>query len=1369
MTDAKDPPFAPDERVLDVSPRFEPRVGDPYPRRLNYVPGRSLTEGALSMEQRQRDRRFQLLARGLLPGIVRGLETELIDERTIRIRPGMGLTPDGEDVAVHRVMTVRLEDIQAAVPLVDGAAVPEGLIVLSLRPARAITARQDAPEDPCPQDVEAYPYADLVTLDAAQLVWSPAERDVAPLAEPEAEEERVRPLPRPRPIRPGRPELGMRMPRIGPLSGRIVLTPARPLLGRPEPKKTPLTIARNTMAHRLIDRDDAARAAGEQPGWARHGLALAVVEVSAKGEILYLDRFAVARMGGAARDARPSAVLGRDPQLERARFDQFVAHLQDLRAEGAPLAPATRHFRKLPPVGVLPATLIDFQTMRSDFFPQNYVVEAAPIPVDQLESVLTSRASLAPFDLARRDYVQIVVPVPDRHYEPRLLVREEVAPDFQDAVDAATLRLAEATALRDDLEEMEAAVVGLASVADIAPRTARPIPGDLAETRYEDKARAILVKLHDDSDDLPLTEQDFARIDPAQFDRVVTAAEAPGADLSDAIFQGLKPVAEDLSEMIDKANDFIDMSFVRLQADIYRARKHLVGEDDATRLATSPVLANLATTATGIETANRIREFFKEQTRGQPYPTTHLRVQPSDDGGGGAGGASEGIAIVGEATLNIRPMMMMAKVSQPQQPSFSRSITQSFVQRQVIRAPQQMAVIRSTTALGTSPAQVFGNQTAMLKDQLSQARLQANTIAWQGLVYGKASPVRTVTVAERLRPSPAQEAKNAAVATKAEIARGIQGMGINLEGLQIPVSGNQSVLVEKARFDQIVQGISNRNARSIFGDDVVPVDSGYAVLSYDFLLRVTEDRFPRRNANGGTNATNVTIANEVAKAMRAMIAARAGLDLENLGGLILADRLDPDPPDSDEAAFFGAAVDALENAVSMLRIAEARLHAYSSHLDRVRAALVDALDLAETWQGEIERVEADLAEAEHDRTVAEALLEEETARIAAINARRLDVLEKYVDIIAFARPRTVDRFAGSPGMTLYAPLTDPIPACLAGGEDPPEELDEMIETLRQAPVGWFPTLADEIRRIDRARALRDAWERARDRARSWLGIYETRSRAQIVARRLSGKAATGVRIALNRMRANWARYLRARAERPLEELGSLGWKALRDRATKELSIEDLAGAGRAGAALARDGLEEFERIGQVAACFLDTLRTVDARIRLDWAEQLSVHDEPPDLSVITRAPGWTSIPFQDRRLLEHLHRWMFGRIDGKDGEARHAMSEIVRVCLLLASHAPVSEIVEGMVEDDKSLSVGETLQVSVDKGEATIGMIASFEGTGIRGKGVVEDLIGAKALVRITEAPLGHVTVSPETAVKFAQPPRRRVLIRSAYTARWHG
>ncbi|MDH3661542.1 MAG: hypothetical protein OEU92_16195, partial [Alphaproteobacteria bacterium] len=776
-------------------------------------------------------------------------------------------------------------------------------------------------------------------------------------------------------------------------------------------------------------------------------------------------------------------------------------------------------------------------------------------------------------------------------------------------------------------------------------------------------------------------------------------------------------------------------------------RKNLLGEADSSRLATSPVLSNLATGVTGLEASQKINDLFLGGgKRAAPEPLTHLTVPlAGDSGGGGGGGGGAGPLDFGFLAAGVMPI-------QPLTFNFSSGVANAFAQAQNLSLLTADFAAKETF-LGTTSltsAAVIGSDFTNFKVDLADAKVQASTIAWQGLVYGKASPVRTITVGERLRPSPAQEAKNAAVATKAEIARGVQDLGLNLSGLLIPLSGRRTALVEKDAFEQSISGLPNP-AKNIMTDTrAIPVAGDVFIVNEKHVIASAQS----------LSSGNAATAKAIVEVTATLLARRADLDLANLSGLILADHLDPDPADPDEGAYYAAAVDALESAVSMLRLIELRIHDYTSFLDRVRDTLIRLYDLSEAWQGAIDDAAADLAEATHDKTVAMALWQEENDRVDAINQRRADILEKNVEIIAFARPRSLDRFADVPGMDLYAPLEDPIPACLEGGDPPAEELQEMVDNLREAPVGWFPSLAAEVDRINRPHYFIDVWRAARRRAEVWLERVPERTKVLTTTtdqRRVAGKAATGVRLALAASYSQISHVVAVKAARPLDDLTALSWLNLRERVSKELSIDDLAGAGPAGARLNRRGLRELGQIASVTACFLATLRETPTTIRLQWAETLSVHDDPPDLFDITRAVGWTSLPFEQRRVLEHMHRWLFARIDRTIDEARRAMSEIVRVCLLLASHAPVSEIVEGTPAETKTLAKDETFEVAIGKGAAAIGMVASFAG-GKAGLGVVKDIIGAKALVQVTYAPGGQVAISPSEAVRFTNPMQMQLM-----------
>ena len=1331
--------FLPDERIVDVAPRFSPRVGEPFVRRLNFVPGRSLTADALNLERRFWDTQTTLLGRAVNAGILDGLVLELLDADSgtaaIRLTPGSGVTDLGENVALARTLTARLKDIPASEPLLETSLDPVGLVGLFLKPVRAVAANFFDPEDPCPVDPDAYAFSDLVTQDAVQLVWARLDRG-EPAALP-------RVALRARPVRPLGAAAGTTA-LLGRLSSTNLQLPPAPLLGQPDPQLVPTSVYRGMVAQRLLAAEEAARRRNQRPPWSKHGLPLGILQVSAEGQVLFADRFTLSRAGGAVREPAMGSSLGVAPPLRRARFDQFLDHLQALRSEGADLSPATLFFRHLPPVGILPASVLDRVSLKCGFFPANYVLEAAPIQLAQLESILAARAGLAPFDLARRDYVQILVPVPDHLFHPRLLIQEVIADDFANAIKEAQIREAQYRAELAEVRSVEAHVTALVDASTAGGKTLASVSEGSAAAALRDRSIAILTDLSARFETVPLTAAEQAQLSPDTFKAAVEAIAAGNSAKGD--FLGLRPVVERLAKQIDTGNDQADMGFLRLQSDIFRLRKQMVGESDATRLATSPVLANLAATTTGLESG----KLFSSLVKDPPKPKTQLKL-----------------------TAAAQPQMMMvfSALSTPDAPlrmasdfvsgsiatnvrsgtSFSETLAGSFGKTITPLEPVE------TKPAAASPTKFADMGLAGIKVNLQQSIIQASDIAWHSLIYGKSSPIRTATVAERLRPSPAQEAKNSSVATKAEIVRGMQELGLNLAGLQLPVSASRVTLIPKAARDAALAALgTNATDRAIAGllgnESVMTVDGDVCVLSDKHILKNTVLEFPQDGEGGAANAV---IYKKMQAVTAGLYAQRLTLDHPNLAGLILADRLDPDPDDPDEAVFFAAAVDALESAVSMLRLFEGRVQSYAAFLDLARKALVEAIELAEKWQGTVDDVEAEIAEAVHDGAVALSLMVEEQARLDAINTQRRDILDKHVDMVAFARPMTADRLKTAPGLKLFRPLAELLPACLESTADMPDEIEEILEAMNDAPVGWYPEIAAELDSLRRPEHYLGAWQRGLDRAGLWLARHsEAKPRIGFAGTqaRAAGKASTGVYTALTGVLAQRKALLQARTRRTIESLIGVSWTGLRQAALTELSIEDLEQGGKAGRDAARKGATMLRQIGAVATCFLAGLRKVPAELRLIWADRLSEHDQAVDLLDTGAIPGWQYVTLAERRELEVMHAWLFGRIDKGNDQARAMVSTLVRVCLLMASHAPVSSIVEGAVVETKDVGPGDSFEVDIGLGRAQIGMVATIGSGTALNRGIIEDIVGTRVRVRVTEAKGPRIALAARAPIAFSAP-----------------
>jgi hypothetical protein len=129
-----------------------------------------------------------------------------------------------------------------------------------------------------------------------------------------------------------------------------------------------------------------------------------------------------------------------NPFLWQARIQQFAEQLAEIDLNQTAIDDVAARFLNIPPLGVLPKNAIEVRgttttTGTNHFFPASYRLQAAPIPLEQLDVVMQASASLVPYTLSNSDQVQILVPVPQAWFDPNLLKAEEVDPLFQPTID----------------------------------------------------------------------------------------------------------------------------------------------------------------------------------------------------------------------------------------------------------------------------------------------------------------------------------------------------------------------------------------------------------------------------------------------------------------------------------------------------------------------------------------------------------------------------------------------------------------------------------------------------------------------------------------------------------------------------------------------------------------------------------------------------------------------------------------------------------------------------------------------------------------------------------------------------------------------
>ena len=436
-------------------------------------------------------------------------------------------------------------------------------------------------------------------------------------------------------------------------------------------------------------------------------------------------------------------------------------------------------------------------------------------------------------------------------------------------------------------------------------------------------------------------------------------------------------------------------------------------------------------------------------------------------------------------------------------------------------------------------------------------------------------------------------------------------------------------------------------------------------------------------------------------------------------------KFDPIKDDKQtEGAYLSRALLTIDETLATWRQVASRIAQYRAAIADCQTTLAAIRSDARTAAARLAEIDADLAEARHDAAVARALIAEEEARLAELNAQRARILANEVPFLAFRRPRVAQVLDELPERALDPAFTiDPVPACRDANLAPPPELEAMLGVMRQAPVAWFPAVAralDGVGRFDHLLQLVD-FSRVRALAITPMTLAVSSAAAP---RAVTVLAASQTRISLAR------RTSATTTLRPLiSTLVAPQWRDLRNDAAATSSLADLIEAGGKGGATAAHEL--LDALGDVGACLYRGFSATPARLRLNWAETLSEHDAAVELANLARLPGFAGIDFTLRRTLQTFVDALYARIDPANSDARALMSDLVRVCLLAAAHAPVKRIVAARVQRDTPASPGSRVPLTVDPSLVRVGMKVHFyTESRIVAEGVLDDIgVGAAARV----------------------------------------
>lgn len=550
------------ERLFAVQPDPKNAGSADWRKRLRAFPGRSLSHLALTAEQEERSGRLALRGQALSPGVIGGLDVDFDNdpEPLLRIAPGFALAPTGEDISLARELVLtptsllvagtRNPEAAGSVDVSLGELLPRPrVLVLVLRPAEILSRADADPSDPCEDDPAADAFLDHQRVDAVLPLW-------------------------------------------------VRLTPSMASLLRDSDPTS-----RNRLAFAIFQREiDAARQnAAVREGteaalpWEEEGVPVALVGFDAAGKIAFVDRHAVRRLGGKARSrsplllqAGPRGLYQGSPALWQARLLQLADHVVDLLDQNREQPGAVyKSFSYAPPAGILPKDLFDDLSLPSRsqrLFPAHAQIEWMPIPTEQLDATLAASASLSRIDFSRAFVVRVLLPVPEAVYEPRLLCVETPSEELQAKLAQIRLGLAKARYLRDRLSEQ------VSNVSAQLDGTRPAGPSEIGQGGVE----------------TALASKDYPPI-PAPFDfdaasstffAALSATDLGGSKTTQAIRDvlaksGMQGVYDELLRIIQATDDAVEAGFLRAQADIYRARQVMLGNDKVTELAISPALASI--------------------------------------------------------------------------------------------------------------------------------------------------------------------------------------------------------------------------------------------------------------------------------------------------------------------------------------------------------------------------------------------------------------------------------------------------------------------------------------------------------------------------------------------------------------------------------------------------------------------------------------------------------------------------------------------------------------------------------------------------------------------------------------------------------
>jgi hypothetical protein len=211
------------------------------------------------------------------------------------------------------------------------------------------------------------------------------------------------------------------------------------------------------------------------------------------------------------------------------------------------------------------------------------------------------------------------------------------------------------------------------------------------------------------------------------------------------------------------------------------------------------------------------------------------------------------------------------------------------------------------------------------------------------------------------------------------------------------------------------------------------------------------------------------------------------------------------------------------------------------------------------------------------------------------------------------------------------------------------------------------------------------------------------------------------------------------------------WTEFHRDALEHAAVGDLI-AGRHGSReVSTAAAQELEQIGQLATCLHAEFAAIPPATRLSWIERFSQFDRPALLRDLTVLPQYGRLDRHTRRRLQAFADALFARMNAADRDAIILVNDLVRLCLLLASHAPVNRLIAGHVPRPTPVRPGIRIPIKPLSPELVrVGMeFHVWHGSRVVARGRVEDLQEGEVSAHVSHVDAETTTLDATMRVQF--------------------